>query len=183
MKSPAGPRRPHITWRELTFDEHCTIKTCILFFFDRGVCAWETVRGGGQDGWIHVLPLMVALGFTLFLRLPCRDHSNVSGQRTRHPIRIRWKCSSHTCKKACFPNDFQGFTITVRFPRRRRGTQRTAPYCSCPDMKNIHFPMIPKVCHCDLWARRGGAHRFSSWHSPSRLLETFIFTRFSKDFQ
>ena len=44
-------------------------------FFDRGVCAWETVRGGGQDGWIHVLPLMVALGFTLFLRLPCREHS------------------------------------------------------------------------------------------------------------
>ena len=67
--------RPHITWRELTFDEHCAIKTCILFFFDRGVCAWETVRGGGQDGWIHALPLMVALGFTLFLRLPCRDHS------------------------------------------------------------------------------------------------------------
>ena len=44
-------------------------------FFDRGVCAWETLRSGGQDGWIHVLPLMVALGFTLFLRLPCRDHS------------------------------------------------------------------------------------------------------------
>ena len=35
------------------------------------------MRGGGQDGWIHALPLMVALGFTLFLRLPCRDHSIV----------------------------------------------------------------------------------------------------------
>ena len=68
-------RGHHITWRELTFDEHCTRKTCFCFSFDRGVCAWETVRGGGQDGWIHVLPLMVALGFTLFLRLPCRDHS------------------------------------------------------------------------------------------------------------
>ena len=65
----------HITWRELRFDEHCAMKNWILFFFDRGICAWETVRGGGQDGWIHVLPLMVALGFTLFLRLPCREHS------------------------------------------------------------------------------------------------------------
>ena len=67
----------HITWRELRFDEHCAMKNWILFFFDRDICAWETVRGGGQDGWIHALPLMVALGFTLFLRLPCRDHSIV----------------------------------------------------------------------------------------------------------
>ena len=118
-------------------------KSRLVFYFGMAI-GKERGVGGGRGRALRPLlrtslPLMVALGFTLFLRLPWRDHSNVSGQRTRHPIRIRWKCSSHTCKKAYFPNDFQGFTITVRFPRRRRGTQRTAPYCSCPDMKKHSF--------------------------------------------
>ena len=39
-----------------------------------------------------------------------------------------------------FPMVFKGFPITVRFPIRRRGTQRTAPYCICPDMQKHSFP-------------------------------------------
>lgn len=38
-----------------------------------------------------------------------------------------------------FPMVFEGFRITIRFPMRRRGTQRDAPYAICWDMEKRSF--------------------------------------------
>ena len=51
----------------------------LFFYFGIALCQERGV-GGGRGRALRPLlrtslPLMVALGFTLFLRLPCREHS------------------------------------------------------------------------------------------------------------
>ena len=47
-----------------------------------------------------------------------------------------------------------------------------------PPAKTLFSQWFFMVWHCDSWARRGGTHRFSSWHLPSRLLKTLFFQWF-----
>ena len=79
----------------------CTGKMHLVFFWTGALRSASTL-GGGRGRALRPLlrapfPLMVAPASTLFLRLPGRVNSNLSGQRTGHPIRTRWECSCHTC--------------------------------------------------------------------------------------
>ena len=92
--------------------------------------------------------------------------------------------SQRKARRPCFANGFPRFSNNHKIFHAAQRDAAECAVCNLPEhAKTYGFPMISMVWHCDSWARRRGAHRFTSWHLPSRWPQTLFFPRSSKGFQ